>query len=149
MANIIPLYWKWISSSCWCQEHHAPAFYSPLLGPSPPWVSSQLQTTSDFGICASHLTCQQFKVTATKISTKLFVHRFIFCSFASVKRPGWYTAVPGKLTHCKKKAVLCRAVSAVHITPAQQRLHMDGRKSMKCQTQLQHVRHMLPDVIQY
>lgn len=46
MANIIPLYWKWISSSCWCQEHHAPAFYSPLLGPSPPWVSSQLQTTN-------------------------------------------------------------------------------------------------------
>lgn len=150
MANIIPLYWEWILSSCWCQGHHAPAFYCPLLNLSSPWTSSQLQTTSDFGTHASPLTRQRFKVTAARISTK-FLHAllYIFPSCICEKPRLVHCALQASWRPCKKEAVLRGAVSAVHVTPTQRCLHTDGRTSVKCQAQLQHVRHMLPDVIQH
>lgn len=92
MANIILLHWKWILSYApwWCQVHHAPAFYLPHLSLPPPWTSSQLQITVDFGRYASCLTWHQFKVMVTKISTKICVCLF-FSPHASMKSPGWYT----------------------------------------------------------
>lgn len=92
MANSIPVYWKWILSSCWCQVHHAPAFYCPFLSLSPPWTSNQLQTTSDLGTWTSHLTCQQFKVTATKISIKNIRALFYILPSCICEKP--------RLVHC-------------------------------------------------
>ena len=138
MANIIPLHWKWILSyaSWWCQVHHALAFYFPHLSLPPPWTSSQLQITLAFGGCASCLTCQQFKVMATKISTKICVLVFFFPLCIYEKPRLVHCDLQASWWHCKKEAVLCWAVTAMHVIPTQHCLHTYDLKSMKCQTQL-------------
>lgn len=127
MANFIPLYWKWILSSSWCEVRHAPSFYCLLLSLSPPWTSSQPQTTSDFGICTSRLTFQ-FKVTATKISTKIMCALFYIFTSCICEKPRLVQCnLQASWRQCKEGAVLCGAVRAVHIAPAQQCSHTDGQ----------------------
>lgn len=100
----------------------SPSFLLPAFqaSPNPNQQPAVNCTTLDFTGCASCLRCQQFKVVATKISTKnVFVLVFIFfccCLFfhASLKSPCLYTLTCRQVDGIAKKKLCSAELSLLH-----------------------------------